>query len=197
LSQEEVREYAGEIRESARRLNRLIADLLDLDKMQSGRMTLRREPVDLNIVVGEVIAALRAAAPRHAIRIELDPLLPPLVGDRDRLVQVVTNLVGNAVKYSPNGGEVVVTTAYEGNRARLAVRDGGIGIPAEALETIFERYTRVQSAEGRTIEGTGLGLPIAREIVGLHGGRIWAESEPGKGAAVQFVLPLAGPDEGE
>jgi PAS domain S-box-containing protein len=196
LNRDEVLEYAGEIRASARRLNRLIADLLDLDKMQSGRMTMRQDPVDLNVVVAEVVAALRVAASRHTIRTELDPRLPPLFGDRDRLVQVVTNLVGNAVKYSPNGGEVVVTSAFERDRARVAVRDAGIGIPPEALETIFERYTRVESAEGRTIEGTGLGLPIAREIVELHGGRIWAESVPGNGATVQFVLPFTRPEAG-
>jgi PAS domain S-box-containing protein len=193
LTQEEIREYAGEIRESARRLNRLIADLLDLDKMQSGRMTMRRELVDLNAVIGEVVGALRPAANRHTIVTRLDPTLPPLIGDRDRLVQVVTNLLANAVKYSPAGGEVIVTSARDGDRARIAVRDHGIGIPPEALESIFERYNRVESSHGRTIEGTGLGLPIAREIVELHGGRIWAESELGQGSTFQFVIPLGDP----
>jgi len=102
----------------------------------------------------------------------------------------LTNLIGNAIKYAPDGGAIGVTSRREGAGLHLMVRDSGIGIPADALETVFERYARVESGPGRAIQGTGLGLPIVREIVGLHGGTVWAESEPGRGATFHVTLPL-------
>jgi PAS domain S-box-containing protein len=188
----EVREFADDVNRNARRLGRLIGELLDVDRLRSGRIELRREPVDLNAAAAEVAETLRPTAPDHALRLDLDPALPPVPGDRDRLVQVLTNLVDNAIKYSPQGGDVVVETRRVGEEARLAVRDRGVGIAPEALETVFERYARVGSGAGTAIPGTGLGLPIAREIVALHGGRIWAESEPGQGTTFHVIFPLAG-----
>jgi signal transduction histidine kinase len=101
----------------------------------------------------------------------------------------MANLLNNAVKYSPNGGEIVVTTRVEGNAAHVAVRDHGIGIAEAALETIFERYGRVESLATRHIQGTGLGLPIVRQIVQLHGGTVWAESTVGEGSVFHVRLP--------
>ena len=114
-------------------------------------------------------------------------------GDRDKLTQVLANLLNNAVKYSPNGGEIVVSTRVEGSAAHLVVRDHGMGIPNEALESIFERYGRVESRATRYIRGTGLGLPIVRQIVQLHGGTVWAESTVGEGSVFHVTLPLASP----
>jgi signal transduction histidine kinase len=105
---------------------------------------------------------------------------------------VTSNLLNNAVKYSPTGGRITVTTRAEGDRLRLDVRDEGLGIPPEALETIFERYSRVDSQATKDIPGTGLGLPIVRQIVQLHGGKVWAESELGRGSVFHVLLPLAG-----
>lgn len=187
----EMREYAGDINKDAHRLNRMINEMLDLDKMESGRMQLHRESVDLNAIVSEAVDRARPNAPNHPITVSLDPAVGTLAGDRDKLTQVLANLLNNAVKYSPNGGKIFVTTRVEGGTAHLIVRDHGMGIPAEALETIFERYGRVESRATRHIQGTGLGLPIVRQIVQLHGGAVWAESTVGEGSVFHVTLPRA------
>jgi signal transduction histidine kinase len=190
---EEMKSFAAEINREAERLNRMISELLDLDRMESGRMVLHPETVDLNAVVTQTVEGARPTAPGHELRLELDPGLPPLPADRDKLTQVVVNLLSNAIKYSPDGGEVAVGTRRAGAEAHLWVRDRGVGIPPAALEVIFERYTRVEGGSHRYIKGTGLGLPIVREIARLHGGRAWAESEVGRGSVFHLALPLAGP----
>jgi signal transduction histidine kinase len=152
-------------------------------------MQLNREPVDLNAIVTDAVTHVRPNAPQHSLSLKLDPMLGEMSGDRDKLVQVMANLLNNAVKYSPSGGEVVVSTRREGNDAHVAVRDHGIGIPSGALESIFERYGRVESAATRHIQGTGLGLPIVRQIVQLHGGAVWAESTVGEGSVFHVRLP--------
>jgi signal transduction histidine kinase len=192
LTLEEMREYAGDINKDAQRLNRMINEMLDLDRMESGRMTIHPELMDLNPVIADVADRVRPNAPNHTLTLDLQPDLPPLHGDRDRLTQVASNLLNNAVKYSPTGGRITMTTRLDGDQVRLDVRDEGLGIPADALETIFERYSRVDSQATKDIQGTGLGLPIVRQIVQLHGGKVWAESDLGKGSVFHVVLPLAG-----
>jgi signal transduction histidine kinase len=189
LTLDEMREYAGDINKDAHRLNRMINEMLDLDKMESGRMQLHREPVDLNAIVSEAVDRVRPNAPQHPVSVRLDPLVGEMSGDRDKLTQVIANLLNNAVKYSPKGGEIVVSTRLEGNTSHVVVRDHGMGIPNEALEAIFERYGRVESPATRHIQGTGLGLPIVRQIVQLHGGTVWAESTVGAGSVFHVILP--------
>ena len=189
LTIEEMREYAGDINKDAHRLNRMITEMLDLDKMESGRMEIHREPVDLNTIVSEAAERLRPNAPQHPLSLRLDPMVGEMSGDRDKLTQVMANLLNNAVKYSPNGGEIVVSTRVEGNAVHVVVRDHGMGIPKNALETIFERYGRVESLATRHIRGTGLGLPIVRQIVQLHGGAVWVESTVGEGSVFHVTLP--------
>ncbi len=190
---EEMKEYAGDINKDAQRLNRMITEMLDLDRMESGRMTLNVSAVDLNQLIAEAAERARPNAPAHPIRLDLDPSLPPLPGDRDKLTQVLTNLVNNAVKYSPEGGDIVLRSLREDGIAHVQVQDHGMGIPPEALEKVFERFSRIESGTSRYIQGTGLGLPIVRQIVQMHGGRAWAESIPGEGSTFQFTLPLNGP----
>jgi signal transduction histidine kinase len=189
LTIDEMREYAGDINKDAHRLNRMITEMLDLDKMESGRMQLHREAVDLNAIVTEAVGHVRPNAPAHPVALNLDPHIGEMRGDRDKLTQVIANLLNNAVKYSPKGGEIVVSTRVEGSAAHVVVRDHGIGIPEEALESIFERYGRVESRATRHIQGTGLGLPIVRQIVHLHGGTVWAESTVGEGSVFHVTLP--------
>jgi signal transduction histidine kinase len=189
LTIEEMREYAGDINKDAHRLNRMITEMLDLDKMESGRMELHRESVDLNAVVSEAVDRVRPTAPEHPLSVRLDPTLGEISADRDKLTQVMANLLNNAVKYSPKGGEIVVSTRVEGGTAHVVVRDHGMGIPKEALESIFERYGRVESLATRHIQGTGLGLPIVRQIMQLHGGTVWAESTVGEGSVFHVTLP--------
>ena len=177
-----TREYAGDINKDARRLARLITDMLDLDRMESGRMTLNSEPVDFNRIVAETAAQFRLSAADHPIELDLDARLPLLMGDADRLTQVVNNLVSNAMKYSPNGGAVELQTIRSEKTVTLTVRDHGMGIPVDHLEAVFDRYSRVLTSETRSVPGTGLGLPIVRQIVQLCEGKVWATSETGQGS---------------
>ena len=191
ISIHEMKEYAADINKDAMRLTRMINEMLDLDRMEAGRMTLHREPMDLNGVIADAAARLRPNAPGHPITLALQDPLPALSADRDRLTQVVANLLSNAVKYSPTGGEIVVRTALEGTDVHLSVADHGMGIPPDKIDDIWERYSRVETDETRGIQGTGLGLPIVRLIVTMHGGRTWAESAIGRGSVFHVMLPLA------
>jgi signal transduction histidine kinase len=190
LTMPDMREYAGDINKDARRLARLITDMLDLDRMESGQMTLNSEPVDLNRIVTDTAAQFRLSATDHPIELELDPSLRDLLGDSDRLTQIVTNLVSNAIKYSPAGGAIELRTEREEKTVTLTVTDHGMGIPAAQLEKIFDRYSRVETTETRVIQGTGLGLPIVRQILQLCDGKVWATSEPGHGSVFHVQLPL-------
>jgi signal transduction histidine kinase len=190
LSVAEMKEYAGDINKDAQRLNRMITEMLDLDRMESGRMTLNRERTDINAIIAEAADRLAPNAPRHPVHLNLDPDLPLVEIDKDKIGQVLINLFSNAVKYSPDGGEIAVTTRVEGDMVHVFVRDAGMGIPEDSLEKVFERYSRLESGATRYIQGTGLGLPISRQIIELHGGRAWVESAPGEGSVFQFTLPL-------
>jgi len=124
----------------------------------------------------------------HVIRPQLASALPVLLGDYDKLTLVVSNLLQNAIKYSPNGGEIVVSSYIEGHMVHVSVRDYGVGIFPADLERIFERHAHIEANSTRYSEETNLGLPIVREIVQLHGGQIWAESVVGKGSIFHFTV---------
>jgi PAS domain S-box-containing protein len=190
FSPAEIREYAQDIFEESNRLTRLITDMLDLDRMESGHMSLNVVEVSLNDIAAEVAERSVANAPLHRLDLQLAPGVPPLEADPDRLRQVLANLLSNAIKYSPDGGTITVATRHDEGSVHLVVSDEGLGIEAEALERIFDRYQRAGTPRDREISGTGLGLPIARQIVELHGGRLWVTSGPGPGAAFHVQLPL-------
>jgi signal transduction histidine kinase len=190
LSVHEMKEYAADINKDARRLNRLVNEMLDLGRMESGKMALNSESIDLNAIVNDIVDSMQPNSSKHRFVLKLDRALPTLVADRDKVTQVVTNLASNAVKYSPKGGEVTITTRTEGSLVHLTVVDRGVGMPPALLESVFEPYSRVESGANRFIRGTGLGLPIARQLVKLHGGRIWAESVEGEGSTFHCVLPV-------
>jgi PAS domain S-box-containing protein len=190
LEPDEVRAYGGYIFNDADRINRLIGDMLDLDRMESGRMSIRAGDVDINEVLSEAIARAGTAASTVEFKGDLDPRLPIVVGDRDRLIQVVSNLVNNAIKYSPDGGTVTLSTRAEGGYALVSVTDTGLGIPPDEIGHVFERFRRVRSGAAQSIPGTGLGLTIVKQIVEMHGGKIWVESAVGHGSAFHFTVPL-------
>jgi signal transduction histidine kinase len=174
------------VRES-QRLAALVTDLLDAARLEQGRLVGEREPVDLGALVGDVVR--RHSAETHPVTVDVRGAI---VGtyDRRRVEQLVENLVENAKKYSPEATPVAVAVWQQDGEARVSVRDRGIGIPAGDLPTIFDRFARGSNVDDRKFHGMGLGLYICRGIVEEHGGRIWAESEIGKGSTFYVALPL-------
>ena len=172
------------------RLVRLINDILDLEKMSSGRVELNQTTVAAADLVREAIEVVRVVADRAGVSIHSDDMDGMLRVDRDRIVQTLTNLLGNAVKFSPPGSSVRVAGTGEGEWFRFSVIDRGRGIPDTKLEAIFERFQQVDASDSRDKGGTGLGLAITRSIVATHGGRIWAESRESEGSSFHFTVPL-------
>ena len=191
LSKEEAKAFAGDINNDAQRLNRMITEMLDLDRIEAGRMTLNLAPLDINVILKEAAERARASSPKHTIVTRLDPNLPAARGDADRLFQVAANLLSNAVKYSPAGGEVLVTSRAMDGVVQVNVLDHGMGIPPEFVKKLFGRYERYEDKAKAKIIGTGLGLAITRQIVEMHGGKIWVDSTVGSGSEFHFTVPLA------
>ena len=188
MKPDEVHEYSGYIFQEAERVNRLITDMLDLDRLEAGKMQLQLAMMDLNTVVEGVAARSSVVSSKHTIRTELEANLPMVMGDADRLVQVVTNLVSNAIKYSPVGGEILMSTRLVNGAVDVSVRDHGVGIPADFADRLFGRFERYEKSPSKVI-GTGLGLAIARQIIEMHSGKIWVESAEGGGSAFHFTIP--------
>lgn len=190
LPEEKTREFLGIIHRESQRLNTLINDFLDLQRIESGRVSYTLEPLDLAGLVREM-AALFANDAQHPLTLDLPEDLPPPLGDRDRIRQVLQNLLSNAVKFSPAGGEIVIAARATGDGGvEVSVSDHGLGIPAEALPKLFGKFYRVDSSDRREIGGTGLGLALCKEIITAHQGRIWVESRLGAGTTFRFTLPV-------
>jgi signal transduction histidine kinase len=181
----------GVMLQQAERLSRLVDQLLDLSRLESGDLPLEIEPVQLASLVDRVVNEVGVARSDRQIHARnLVPNdLPPLEADRERLHQVLFNLVDNAFRFTPPGGEVTVRAIRENGSCEVSVEDTGPGIPPEHLPLVFERFYRVDPSRSREDGGTGIGLAIARSVVEAHGGRIWAESRIGKGSRFLFVLP--------
>ncbi len=192
-SPEDVTSLATDIFGDSQRLNRMINEMLDLDRMEAGKIRIQPKPVALNLLVSAAVDRARASSNNHDVRIELDDALPIINADPDRLIQVISNLLTNAVKYSPEGGEVTVGTHAENGQVNVAVRDQGVGIAPENMGKVFARYERFESTKTNTVIGTGLGLAICKQIIELHGGRIWVESKLGEGSTFQFTVPVGSP----
>ncbi len=183
--------------QQSERLSRLAEQLLDLSRLESGDIPMERRAVALQPLAAEVaseVGVARGAAVR--IDVAVPEALPPLWADRERVHQVLFNLLDNAVRFTPPDGVVTVSARRRGDRCEVSVADTGPGIPPEHLPLLFERFYRVDPARSRGDGGTGIGLAIARSVVEAHGGRIWAESEVGTGSVFRFELPLAPPDSG-
>lgn len=184
------RKQADLVRRSADRAIRLIQDLLEVAKLEAGRLSVERQPEDACRLVDEVVELHRPLAEARGLKLEreVEESLPAVLADRSRVLQVFSNLIGNAVRYTPEGGLVTVRARSEGAEVRFCVSDTGKGIAPENLPHLFERYWQAKSSQ----EGAGLGLPIAKGIVEAHGGRMGVESEPGRGSTFFFTLPVAG-----
>ncbi|MEQ4521992.1 PAS domain-containing sensor histidine kinase, partial [Nocardioides kribbensis] len=173
------------------RLARLINDILVVDRLESGRLPLDLADHDAAPLVAGVLAALEPVADAAGIGLEAGPVEARVRVDADRFTQVLTNLVGNAVKFTPRGGLVRVEAVVRDGAAEVSVTDTGPGIPREAQETVFERFRQLDESDVRQRDGSGLGLAISRSLVEHQGGRIWVDSEPGHGASFRFTVPLA------
>ena len=189
VSIEEAKGYAADINKEAERLNRMINDMLDLDRIEAGRLTLHIQPVAINGLLEDAVERARASTERHQIVTNFAPQAPVIQCDPDRIAQVIANLLSNAIKYSPNGGEIDVGSVAQDGVVDVNVRDHGIGIAPDFIQRLFSRYERYEKTASKII-GTGLGLAITRQIVEMHGGKIWVDSEPGAGSDFHFTLPV-------
>ena len=194
---DQQRRFLNTVKSNTDRLNLLVSDLLDISRIEAGHIALVKEEIDLAALIEEVIAEAKRRANEEnrpmEFKTEIAPDLPPVIADRERIRQVIENLVENAYRYTPEGGKVTVTAHLaEGNKIQVDVSDTGIGIPPEEQERVFERFYRGENPLVMASAGTGLGLAIVKTLVEMHGGEIWVESEgiPGKGSTFSFTLPL-------
>jgi len=193
---EKQAEYLRDIRGSGHHLLALIDDILDLSKIEAGRIELVAAPFDLRGAIDQAVILVRERAGRRRIRLSaaVAAEIGEWSGDVRKVKQVLINLLTNAVKFTPEGGSVTVGASLQSGIVVISVRDTGIGIPAEERESIFDAFRQARS-DGRPQEGTGLGLTLARRLVELHGGRLWVESEVGSGSTFTFTLPGRSPSE--
>ena len=182
LDAHDVKAFATDIHQDAERLERAFDEMLELDRMESGRTVLQIVRVDIDQVIGDVVEKIRAENPGRTITTRLDNSLPSLPCDREKVSQVLMNLVGNAIKFSSAGSEVLVTSEADTDQVTVTVQDHGPGMPHNFDARLFA------GANGGS--GTGLGLPIARQIIEMHGGRIWFDSSAGQGTSFHFTLPI-------
>lgn len=200
---EERKHVLGVMLDDSLRLGRLVDDLLDLARLQAHRITMRREPVDVLDVIDRVLTSFESRAARKAVALTSEPPvgmdapdLPPVLGDEDRIIQVLTNLVDNALRFTPENGRIEVKAEPRQSFLRLSVRDNGRGIPEDEIEHIWDRFYKVDKARtpgehGPEGGGTGLGLAIVKEIVTSLGGSVGCESRFGEGSTFWADLPLA------
>jgi PAS domain S-box-containing protein len=190
------REYVGYVQQSGQHLLTLINEVLDISKVEAGRIELQRETVSLRSLVDAVHGVVRSLADGRNVALEVDlpPDLPEISVDPVRVKQVLYNLLSNGIKFTPGGGRVGLTAHRDGPRLVLQVEDSGVGIRAEDMPRLFREFERLEPASGERPEGTGLGLALSKRLVELHAGTISARSELGKGSVFEVVLPLVAPD---
>jgi two-component system phosphate regulon sensor histidine kinase PhoR len=192
-NEKNVKEFMNIIYQDSNRLARLIDDLLDLSKIESGKMNMELEPLDIRPVAERSLDVLEKLAKDRTITVRLDipANLPRVTGDHTRLLQVFLNLLDNAIKYTPAGGTVNLKAHSKDGMVQVDISDTGIGISEKNLPRIFERFYRVDKARSRELGGTGLGLSIVKHIVQAHNGQVWVQSTLGQGSTFSFTIPIA------
>lgn len=190
LDEEQAR-FLEVVQRNANRLMGLISALLDLSRLEAGKIELQRQPLDVGQIARQILESFapQLASHRQTARLQLDPLVPPVYGDPERVAQVLTNLVSNAQKYTPDGGTITVAASSMGASVRIDVRDTGVGMTAEEQAQLFTRFYRAQNRATQQVSGTGLGLAITKSLVELHGGTIAVESARGAGSTFTVLLP--------
>jgi PAS domain S-box-containing protein len=188
---EKQKRFMGHILQDSRHLLELINEILDLSKIEAGRLELQKEQIDFAGCLEEVIAGIEQQATAKSINVRVrNQFRGSLHADRLRVKEILYNLLSNALKFTPDGGKVWVETLVRGHQLHVTIGDSGIGVHPEEQQTIFEKFYQIGSTTKGTREGTGLGLSITRKLVELHGGHIWLESRPGEGSRFSFTLPL-------
>jgi len=191
LDEERQNRFLKIINEESVSLSALINDLLDLSRIESGRgFRIKKAPIDIGGIILENVDLFQAQSDKHTFKVDLPGNLPKIELDKDRIGQVMGNLLINAVKFSPEGGEITVSIERVKGKIEVSVSDTGLGIPKKDLPHIFEKFYRADNASRTAIGGTGLGLAIAKYIIESHGGKIWVESKLGKGSTFTFTLPI-------
>jgi signal transduction histidine kinase len=189
---EKTQKYLTMIYQEARRMTGLINDFLDLQRIEDNRFELVKKMVDLGGLIRANVEVYQGQSASHTLIVRVEPDLPPVYTDPDRVSQVLGNLLSNAIKYSPAGGLIEVTAARRSSQeVEVAIEDNGLGIPAEALPKLFHPFYRVDNSDRRQIGGTGLGLALCRQMLRALGGGIWVRSEYEKGSTFTFSLPIA------
>jgi two-component system phosphate regulon sensor histidine kinase PhoR len=188
--QEAATDFLNRLEVEVDGMTQMVAELIELSRIETGKINLKLESVNLNLLSKEVIARLSPQADRKQVSLsaELFPDLPDVSADKERTRQVILNIVHNAIKFTPPGGRIVVSTELDGQSIMTQVSDTGIGISKQDLPHIFERFFKADKS--RATSGSGLGLAIAKHIVQAHGGSVWVQSEQGKGSTFGFNLPL-------
>ena len=191
-SEEKQKQFLSTTMHECRRLTRLIEDILNLSKIEAGRMEFNIESLDINILIEEVLTVLHTIIETKTLNIHyrIQPEAGYLKGDKDKIIQVLTNIMFNAIKYTPNGGSVTVTVTCCDDAGTVAIHDTGKGIKNEDIPKVFDKFRQLENIEHHA-DGTGLGMSIAKSIVERLGGSIWIESEPGNGTTVSFTLPIS------
>jgi signal transduction histidine kinase len=189
---EKQSEYTDDILTSGRHLLSLINEILDLSKVEAGRMELELATFDLPLAIDNARTFVRERATRHGIALDVavDDRLGDFVGDERKIKQILLNLLSNAVKFTPEGGRIGIAARQADGGVEISVSDTGVGIAPEDQPKVFEEFRQVGSDYAHKVEGTGLGLTLAKKFVELHGGKIWVESEVGKGSTFTFTLPI-------
>ena len=189
-NKETLRQGLSVIEEESDRLGKVMNKLILASRMSTGTLTLNKEPLHLPSLASKVVRRLRAVTNIHTFEIDFVPDFPSVLAEPELMEEVLTNLVENAIKYSPEGGRITISGRWDDNQVRVTVDDEGVGIPVREQERIFERFYRVDVEQARKVQGVGLGLYICKSIIEAHGGKIEVSSRPGKGSRFSFVLPL-------
>ena len=190
---DEQRECLGDILGSGQHLLNLINDVLDLSKVEAGKIELKLQDLNLAAVIADVAKTVEPMLDdsKHKLEVSVEEGLPQVRADRSRLKQIFLNLLSNAIKFTPPGGKLAIEASSAGDRCQVSVVDNGVGIKKEDRERIFEVFTQAETLPDEKKEGSGLGLALTMQLVEIMGGRIWVESEYGKGSRFTFTLPLA------
>lgn len=191
--EEKRREFLQLIAEEVDSLQTMVGEILDTSWIEAGLLEIEPQPIRLPLLAREVTDEMQRRTTKHHFVLDFPRDFPLIDADPRRIKQVLRNILDNALKYSPEGGLIVVRSAMREKDVVVSISDQGVGISPEDMIPLFDKYFRARATEGHHVPGTGLGLPVSRAIVEAHGGRIWAESKVGEGTTLRFSLPRTGP----